>query len=347
MNNFFVLFHSFFANASYFLQLKSTDVVEAYIERIQEVDPYINATVDRRFQDALKEAHEADLLIASRKYTEEQLMNEKPLLGVPLTVKMVLFVKGKMITNCYNMKYIRLRCTGGSKLFEDLVPTEDAPTVALMKKAGAIIIATTNTPEFGMNIESANFVHGRTRNPYNTNRTPGGSSGGESALIASGGSVLGLGNDLLGSLRIPAHFSGIFAHKPTAGLVPNEGCLPPERLVGEKFPTPGINKYMFMGPMCRYAEDLVTSMKILSTNKEIRMKLGKEINFHNLKICYLKEIQSYLVAPVDPEISRALQEAVFYFEKRYSVKAREVKMPSLMDATRCIINAFHNSTQIT
>ncbi|GBN16425.1 Fatty-acid amide hydrolase 2-B [Araneus ventricosus] len=145
-------------------KLKSADVVQAYIDRIQEVDPYINATVDRCFQEALKEAKEADLLVASGKYTEEQLMNEKPLLGVPISVKVLLLVKG-------------LRCTGGSKLFENLVATEDAPSVALMKKAGAVVIATTNSPEFALNIETSNKVHGRTRNPYNTNRTPGGSSG--------------------------------------------------------------------------------------------------------------------------------------------------------------------------
>ncbi|GBN53904.1 Fatty-acid amide hydrolase 2-A, partial [Araneus ventricosus] len=244
-------------------KLKSADVVQAYIDRIQEVDPCINATVDRCFQKALKEAKEADLLVASGKYTEEQLVNEKPLLGVPISVKVLLLVKG-------------LRCTGGSKLFEDLVATEDAPSVALMREAGAIIIATTNVPEFAMHMETTNYVHGRTRNPYNTNRTPGGSSGGEGALIASGGSVLGLGNDILGSVRIPAHFSGIFAHKATQDLVPSEGSFPPERLFGEKLPKPDIFKYTCTGPMCRYAEDLVTSMKVLSTSKEIKVKLGKK-----------------------------------------------------------------------
>ncbi|CAL1301425.1 unnamed protein product, partial [Larinioides sclopetarius] len=144
-------------------KLKSEDVVQAYIERIQEVDPYINATVDRCFEEALKEAKETDMLVSSGKYTEEQLMNEMPLLGVPITVKVLLLVKGQ-------------RCTGGSKLFENLIATEDAASVALMKKAGAIVIATTNVPEFAMNIETSNKVHGRTSNPYNTNRTPGGSS---------------------------------------------------------------------------------------------------------------------------------------------------------------------------
>ncbi|CAL1301424.1 unnamed protein product, partial [Larinioides sclopetarius] len=167
--------------------------------------------------------------------------------------------------------------------------------------------------------------------------------GGECALIASGGSVLGLGNDVLGSLRIPSHFTGTFGHKPSAGLVLNGGSFPPERLFGKRLPTPGISKYLYLGPLCRYAEDLVTSMKVLSTNEEIKMKLGKKINFQKLKICYLKEIYSYALAPVDPEITQALQQAVSYFEKQFNIKAREVKMPWLMDAPRCIINAAHNS----
>ncbi|GBO30930.1 hypothetical protein AVEN_176618-1, partial [Araneus ventricosus] len=91
-------------------------------------------------------------------------------------------------------------------------------------------------------------------------------------------------------------------------LVPSEGSFPPERLFGEKLPKPGIFKYTCTGPMCRYAEDLVTSMEVLSTSKEIKVKLGKKVNFEKLKICYLKDIQDYAIAPVDPEISRALQE---------------------------------------
>ncbi|GBN84448.1 Fatty-acid amide hydrolase 2-A, partial [Araneus ventricosus] len=126
-------------------------------------------------------------------------------------------------------------------------------------------------------------------------------------------------------------------------LVPNEGSFPPERLFGERLPMAEIYKYLCSGPLCRYAEDLVTSIKVLSANREIKMKLGRKINFQKLKICYLKQIHSYIVTPVDPEIARALQEAVSYFEQHYNIKAREVKMPWLMDAPRCVINAVLNS----
>ncbi|GFT74230.1 fatty-acid amide hydrolase 2-B, partial [Nephila pilipes] len=183
-------------------KLRCENVIEAYIERIQEVDPYINATVERCFEVALKEAREVDSLVASGKYSKEKLAEEKPLLGVPFTVKMLLNVKGHLNS-------------GGCQCFANDRATSDAECVALFRKAGAIFIATTNVPEIGMNMETFNYMHGRTKNPYDTNRVAGGSSGGEASLIAAGGSLIGLGNDLLGSLRNPAHFNGIFGHKST------------------------------------------------------------------------------------------------------------------------------------
>ncbi|CAL1260759.1 unnamed protein product [Larinioides sclopetarius] len=145
-------------------KLRSEDVVQAYMDRILEVEPYINATVDRCFLPAMEEARKVDSLIASGEYTKEELAESKPLLGVPFTVKVLLKVKG-------------LRCTGGSLLYADLKAEEDSPSVALMKKAGAIVIATTNSAEMGMDFETNNLIHGKTCNPFDTNRTSGGSSG--------------------------------------------------------------------------------------------------------------------------------------------------------------------------
>ncbi|GIY49070.1 fatty-acid amide hydrolase 2-B [Caerostris darwini] len=261
---------------------KSEDVVQAYIQRIQEVEPFINATVDRCFEDALEKAREVDSLLASGKYTRKQLAEEKPLLGLPISIKSLLMVKG-------------LRCTGGCKYFEHQRADEDAPSVALMRKAGAIVIATTNVPEAAINLETLNNLHGMTRNPYGTNRTCGGSSGGEGALIAAGASVFGLGNDLLGSLRIPAHFNGIFSHKPSTGLVPNGGSFPPEMPSATPliFDTE-IMKCGVTGPMCRYAEDLVVGMRILSSERGAKLNFGQKVNFEKLKIVYLKEFYSPL-----------------------------------------------------
>lgn len=298
-------------------KIKSIDVIQAYIERIEEVEPYINATVEQCFSAALEEANQVDLLIASERYSKEQLAEEKPLLGVPISVKVLLLVKG-------------LRCTGGSVLFKALKAAEDSPSVALMKKAGAIIIATTNSAEMGMHFETNNILHGKTCNPFDTSKTSGGSSGGESALIAASGSVLGLGNDLLGSIRVPCHFTGLFGHKPTMGLVPNSGCHPA--------PDPSMAHFLYTGPMCRYAEDLIISMRILSSQSGIPINFGQKVDFKNLKIYYMTEIRSPLITPVNSDIALAMESAVSYFTKNYNLEAKEVKMNSLYDANRAVIN---------
>jgi amidase len=148
------------------------------------------------------------------------------------------------------------RCEIGSLLHKGDVPTEDAVVVARLRAAGALILGTTNCPEFLMAYETANLLHGRTRNPWDLERTPGGSSGGESAAIAAGLSAAGLGSDSGGSVRVPAHFTGICSLKPTPGRVPGRGHLPP--CVGP-FSTLGA-----IGPMARTMEDVALLFRTLS-----------------------------------------------------------------------------------
>ncbi|GFQ69864.1 fatty-acid amide hydrolase 2-A [Trichonephila clavata] len=305
-------------------KIKSEAVIRAYTERIVEVEPYINATVDRCFSAALEEAKEVDELIASGRHSKKQLAEKKPLLGVPISIKVLLIVKG-------------LRCTAGSLLFENLRAAEDSPSVALLKKAGAIIIATTNSAEMGMDFETNNILHGKTCNPFDTSKTSGGSSGGESALVAASGSVLGLGNDLLGSIRVPCHFTGLFGHKPSVGLVPNLGCHPT--------PDPRTVPYLSSGPMCRYAEDLIISMRILSSQSGIPVNFGQKVDFKNIKIYYMKEIRTPMMAPVDSDIALALKSAVSYFTKNYNLETKEVKMDCLYDANRAVTNLILSRTK--
>ncbi|GFU17614.1 fatty-acid amide hydrolase 2-B [Nephila pilipes] len=231
-----------------------------------------------------------------------------------------------------------LRATAGFKSFKNWRSPDDAPCVALMKEAGAIIIATTNVPELAMNVETFNKLHGVTRNPYDINRTCGGTSGGEVALIASGGSILGLGNDILGSLRLPAHFAGVFTHMPTRGLVSNNGSFPPGKISCpaeldgcEKMP------FLTVGPISRYAEDLIISMRILSSQNEVWKTFGQQVDFKKLKIRYLTEIETYVTKPVDKEITDSLKDAVSYFEKRYGIKGEEIKMPSLYHSVKSTV----------
>ena len=166
-----------------------------------------------------------------------------PLHGLPVTVKSSIATAG-------------YRCEIGSLLHKGEIPREDALVVARLRAAGALILGTTNCPEFLMAYETANLLHGATRNPWDLDRTPGGSSGGESAAIAAGLSAAGLGSDSGGSVRVPAHFTGICSLKPTPGRVPGIGHLPP--CVGP-FSTLGA-----IGPMARTMDDVTLLFRVLS-----------------------------------------------------------------------------------
>ena len=187
-------------------QLSSRAVVDAHLERIAKVNPKLNAIVQLTADSARKEADEADAALARGE-------NKGPLHGVPITIKDTLETTGVI-------------CTGGTKGRANYVPKADATAVARLRAAGGIILGKTNVPELAGAIESDNLVYGRTNNPYDLARTPGGSSGGESAIVAACGSPLGLGTDAGGSIRIPAHFCGLAAIKPTSGRVPKTGQFP-------------------------------------------------------------------------------------------------------------------------
>lgn len=205
--------------------------MKTFIERIQEVNPLLNCVVDERFTDALKDAQAADDLIGSGKFTQEELAVQKPFLGVPITTKDCIKVKG-------------LLNTSGLWWRKDIRGDDDAPAIKNMREAGAIPMGVTNTSEICMWWESSNCVHGRTGNPYDCNRIVGGSSGGEGAVQGSACAPFGVGSDIGGSIRMPAFFNGIFGHKPTQFAVCNDG----------QFPSPYSNEQKFMlstGPMCR------------------------------------------------------------------------------------------------
>src|SRR3954447_8582189 len=184
-------------------KLSSKAVVEAHLERIAKVNPKLNAVVQLTAEAARKEADEADAALARGDI-------KGPLHGIPITIKDTLETAGVI-------------CTGGTKGRASFVPKADGTAVARLRAAGGIILGKTNVPELAAAAESDNLVYGRTNNPYDLARTPGGSTGGEAAIIAAGGSPLGLGTDAGGSIRIPAHYCGLAAIKPTSGRVPRTG----------------------------------------------------------------------------------------------------------------------------
>lgn len=212
----------------------SVEIVAACLDRIAEVNPRINAVVCLA-DDAMDLAREADAAQA----TEGA---RGPLHGVPFTIKDSFDTAG-------------LVTTVGTLGWRDRVPARDATVVARLKAAGAILLGKTNTPEFTWSDETDNDVYGRTSNPYDLDRTPGGSSGGAAAIVAAGGSPFDIGSDTGDSIRQPAHVCGITGIKPTSGRVPRTGHWPGFRGLFESFTQ--------LGPLARRVEDLELVLPII------------------------------------------------------------------------------------
>ncbi len=204
------------------------EVVRCYLQRQQEVNDHINAIVQNRPEQLLVTARIIDNNLSQ--------YLEKPLLGVPVTVKNVCHVTG-------------YRPDKGCVGLVGKVSKEDATVVSRLRQAGALIIGLTNTPELSIGYETDNLLYGQTKNPYDLDRTPGGSSGGEAAAISSRCSLVGLGTDATGSLRVPAHYTGCTAIKMTQGRVPLTGSIPIDTL--------GLfSQFISFGPMARCVADL-------------------------------------------------------------------------------------------
>jgi amidase len=218
-------------------EISSVELVKVHIEQIQKINPAINAVTELLSESALKAAQIADEQIASGELGG-------PLHGVPVSIKDSIDVAGT-------------KCTAGTLGRKNCEPAkQDATLVKRLRTAGAIPFCKTNLPDLLFAYESDNLIYGRTKNPYDLERTPGGSSGGESALIAACGSPLGLGSDAAGSVRLPAHFCGITSIKPTTGRLPRTGHVPPAG--------GWIAEVWQIGPMARYVEDLKLTMELLS-----------------------------------------------------------------------------------
>lgn len=218
-------------------EIRSVDLVEAHIARIEQVNARLNAVVFPLFAQARREAAAADA-------AHDRGESLGPLHGVPITIKECFHIAGTPSTE------------GIVRFAHELLPT-DAPLVARLRRAGAIVLGKTNVPQLMLLSETDNPVYGRTNNPWNLERSPGGSSGGESAIIAAGGSPLGLANDVGGSIRQPAHSCGLCGLKPTSLRLSNAGVR--GNLHGLEAIRP------CAGPIARRVEDLWLALQVLST----------------------------------------------------------------------------------
>ena len=218
-------------------EISAEELTRAFFNRIDSLNPKLNAIVTMVRDRAMREAAESDKRLARKE--------GRPLEGLPITIKDSITTEG-------------MRSTWGMKIFEEYMTETDAPVVERLRAAGAIVLGKTNTPEMTLDYDCDNPVFGLTRNPWKLDHVPGGSSGGEAAALAAGMSALGMGSDYGGSVRVPAHFCGIVALKPSWGTIPLTGHMPP----GPAAPLP-IAHMATIGPMARYVDDLTLAYNIV------------------------------------------------------------------------------------
>jgi len=214
----------------------AAELVGAYLNRIEQINPWLNAIVTLTAEQAMRDAREADFLLSIGKVTG-------PLHGIPMTIKDSLDTR-EVVT------------TWGVPARAGFVPSKDSTVVKRLRSAGAILLGKTNTPELTLSFETNSPVHGATNNPYDIQCTAGGSSGGAAAIVAAAGSPFDIGSDTGGSIRLPAHFCGVAGIRPTSGLVPRTGnAVPPGGL---------LSKLTAIGPIARSVDDLELLLGIIS-----------------------------------------------------------------------------------
>lgn len=271
-------------------KISSRELTDHYISRIEAHNPALNALAAQDFAAVRRSADAAD---SSRAAGEAG-----PLCGLPMTIKDALETKD-------------LTTTSGAPEYKHHVPDQDAEAVARLRRAGAVIVAKSNTPYMSGDWQSFNPLTGCSNNPWDTSRTPGGSSGGAAAALAAGLSAADIGSDVGGSIRIPAHFCGIFGHKPSFGLVPKRGHIPgPPGTLHEA-------DLSVLGPLARSADDLELLLNIMAGPKpadiawQIALPEPRAVKGADLRIAVWADDP---FSPVDSEVSGAVLNAAKAFE---------------------------------
>jgi amidase len=267
-------------------EISALELTDQFIARIEALDGDLNAVPVRDFARAREAARKADAALARGE--------RRPLLGVPVTIKESYNVAG-------------LPTTWGIPAFKDFVAEEDALAVARLKDAGAVVLGKTNVPLGLGDWQSYNDIYGATNNPWDRTRTPGGSSGGSSAALAAGFGPLSLGSDIGGSLRVPAHFCGVCAHKPTHAIVASRGHVPPALPAW-----PVAVDLAVIGPMARSVDDLSLALDIIAGPDEAAEGRGYRLSLPPARRDKLAEFRVLFIAdhpllPTSPEVGAALE----------------------------------------
>jgi amidase len=283
-------------------RVSALELADQAIARIERLDGPINAVVVRDFERARVAAKAADQALGRGE--------RRPLLGLPMTVK-----------EAHNVE--DLPTTWGSPAFAGWIAPSDSIGVSRLKAAGAVILGKTNVPPFLSDWQSNNPVYGRTRNPWDLDRSPGGSSGGGAAALASGMTPLEFGSDIGGSIRIPAAFCGVFGHKSTHGIIPSRGHAPPG-IDGGEFPIAVI------GPMARTASDLSLALDVLA-GPSPEEAVGYSLNLpparaERLEDFHVLMLTHHPLASVDEEILAALDSLAARLETAGAAVSRQSEL---------------------
>ena len=273
-------------------EVSAQEVARSFLERIERLNPRLNAYLTVTADLALEQARAADEALA-----RGQRLG--PLHGVPVSIKDLFFTKG-------------VRTTAGSLVYQDHVPQHDSIVAERLRQAGAVLLGKTNTPEFGMSGSTENRLGGPCRNPWDPSRTAGGSSGGAAAAVAAGLGPLAIGSDGGGSIRIPSSFCGIYGLKPTRGVVPRYGG----------FGRPVFNPLSHLGPMTRTVEDAALLLRAIAgfdrrdpnalRHTPPDYLAGLHDGVRGLKMAWSPNLG---YAPVDPEVAQAAAKAARAFEE--------------------------------
>ncbi|MCC8952847.1 amidase [Bradyrhizobium sp. Pear77] len=306
-------------------KISATELFEHAVGRIEALDSRINAVVVRDFERAKAAAREADAALARGE--------RQPLLGIPMTVKEAFNICG-------------LPTTWGFPSGRGWRAAEDAVAVARVKAAGAVILGKTNLATAMADWQSFNEIYGTTNNPWDLTRTPGGSSGGSAAALAAGYVPLELGSDISGSLRVPAHLCGVFAHKPTSNLVPQRGLAPPRSPALATDLTSGLG---VCGPMARTAADLSTTLDVIAGPDEYEARayhLALPAPRHEvLRDFRVLVLDSHPLLPVASDIRDALDRLAGRLTATGAIVARSSSLvPDLAESARLHTRMVRNFT---
>lgn len=308
-------------------ELTSEEVVRAFINRARLVQIYLNAIIDERYDDAIRDAIAIDDFLKTTDLSVEELEKQKPYLGLPFTTKDSIQVAGmRWSSGCYRRK--------------DIVSHEDAPVVKNYRKAGAIPIALTNVPELLLWFASSNKLYGTTNNPFDLSRTPGGSSGGEAALVSACGTPLSICSDIGGSIRMPAFHCGLFGHKPTHEMIDYHGTFPEVK--------DGLEKLFSFGPITRFVDDILPALRVMAGDKiSMLHRIDEPVDLRNIRVFYIDDVDNDMSTQVESYISESIRQAADHLERKYGCPVAKAQFKNFKHVSYWYTLLFSNNQEVS